>query len=126
MDALEGRGRGSWVVVHHDPSHNPAPPGWLTDRERVHVLAAEPIRWGHFTSIEAFARAARWAEAELDYDWLVLLSGQDYPIKPLAAIEATLAVAPFDGFLRTAPPPSRRKSSGATDTGTTPSPVGAG
>jgi hypothetical protein len=35
-----------------------------------------------------------------DYDWLVYLSGQDYPTQPLARSEARLLASDADGFLR--------------------------
>ncbi len=33
------------------------------------------------------------------YDWLVYLSGQDYPVQPLEASEAFLAASHYDGYL---------------------------
>ncbi len=33
------------------------------------------------------------------FDWLVYLSGQDYPVRPLADFEAELATTPYHGFL---------------------------
>jgi hypothetical protein len=36
----------------------------------------------------------RWS-----FDWLVYLSGQDYPVRPLSEIEASLASTPHQGFL---------------------------
>jgi len=36
----------------------------------------------------------------IEYDWLVNLSAQDYPVAPIAASEALLATTPADGFIR--------------------------
>lgn len=42
-----------------------------------------------------------WSEREqFDYDWLVNLTAQDYPVTPVPKIEAFLSEAPCDGFIR--------------------------
>jgi hypothetical protein len=58
-----------------------------------------------------------WLEAEgIGYEWLVNLTAQDYPVAPVPAIEAFLAAARCDGFIRhwdvlsPASPWSRRKA----------------
>jgi hypothetical protein len=44
-------------------------------------------------------RCVRFADEQVEHDWLVLLSGQDYPVRPLAAVERDLAGSPYDGFV---------------------------
>ena len=70
------------IAVHHD------------DRRctlgEVDALRIEPwpIEWGHGSQLAAVLRALRWVRERAEFDWLVLLSGQDYPIRPVADIEA--------------------------------------
>ncbi len=45
----------------------------------------------------------RWLLEHRDFDWVVFLSGQDYPVKPLATIEAELATTAHDGFIEAKP-----------------------
>jgi hypothetical protein len=61
------------------------------------------VEWGHFSQLAAVLRCLRWALARSDFDWLVLLSGQDYPVRPVPAIEASLAAAGADAFVEALP-----------------------
>ncbi len=55
--------------------------------------------WGGFQVVSALLGSMRTAVASTQFDWLVLLSGQDYPIVPLDRIEAELAASGADSFL---------------------------
>jgi hypothetical protein len=60
-----------------------------------------PIRRGYLSALDPYFQGIEWLRREkVEYDWLVYLSGQDYPVQPLAASEAMLAAADCDGFLR--------------------------
>jgi hypothetical protein len=80
------------IAVHHD------------DRRcalgHVDALPPAPIEWGHGTQLAAVLRCLRWVHERADFDWLVLLSGQDYPVRPIPRIEAELTAAPVDAFIR--------------------------
>ena len=59
-----------------------------------------PIERGRLSLLSPYFLAVEWlAERGIDYDWLVYLSGQDYPTQPLARSEAFLAASAYDGFL---------------------------
>lgn len=65
----------------------------------VQVLAGKGGR-GDFMVIQAYLNAIKWlTDHQINYDWLVYLSGQDYPIKPISEIEDFLAKTSYDGFL---------------------------
>jgi hypothetical protein len=50
------------------------------------------IRWGDASYAESIVASMRRLLApEYEWDWLVLLSGQDHPVRPLAELRATLA-----------------------------------
>jgi hypothetical protein len=87
------------IAVHHDGRRCPRPP--LPGAELVEP--AWPAEWGHGSQLAAVLRCLRWALARSDFEWLVVLSGQDYPVRPLPAIEADLADAPVDAFIESAP-----------------------
>ncbi|AFY34771.1 beta-1,6-N-acetylglucosaminyltransferase [Calothrix sp. PCC 7507] len=65
----------------------------------VQVLIGKGGR-GDFVVIQAYLNAIKWLiEHQINYDWLIYLSGQDYPIKPISEIENFLAKTSYDGFL---------------------------
>ena len=91
---------GAPLLVGHCPSAEPLDRARL---DRVGALCFRPARqarrgdWSllepYFTAVETFDRNG------VAYDWLVYLSGQDYPVQPLARTEARLTGGPWDGYL---------------------------
>lgn len=91
------------IVLHHDDRRT------QVDRAALHalgVLLVEPpsaVAWGEASHLDAMLRCLRLVLESTDADWLVLLSGQDYPVRPLAAIERSLAEADVDAFIEARP-----------------------
>ncbi|WP_432723607.1 hypothetical protein R0381_000927 [Jeongeupia wiesaeckerbachi] len=61
-------------------------------------IARRPCRWGGFSLVAATLELMRAARAD-GCDWLVLLSGADYPIKSHADIVARLSQGDVAGYL---------------------------
>ncbi|MGE5658573.1 MAG: beta-1,6-N-acetylglucosaminyltransferase [Actinomycetota bacterium] len=56
--------------------------------ENVHFLKRYPCFWGHFNLVKATLEGIRYIiNLGVDFDYAVLLSGQDYLIKPTTYIE---------------------------------------
>ncbi|HEX4951963.1 MAG TPA: beta-1,6-N-acetylglucosaminyltransferase [Thermoanaerobaculia bacterium] len=93
---------GSIVLVAHDQTGCALTAQSLPGPAEVHYLpVAGPMRRGYFSLLDPYLQGVAWLRREgLDYDWLVYLSGQDYPVQPLTRSEALLASAECDGFLR--------------------------
>lgn len=93
---------GAFVLVVHDPHAGLAPTSAVAAGVDAPVLETrERGRRGHFSLIAPYFDAVEWlAGAGVDYDWLVYLSAQDYPARPLAELEARLADEGADGYLR--------------------------
>ena len=89
------------VLLHVDPTGTALPTtGWM-DSARVHLFPApRAVRWGDFSLVEVVLAAAAWARSVLPFDWLVWISGQDYPLGALDAFEAQLAHGTADGWMR--------------------------
>jgi len=88
----------SFVLIHHDAKRAPLA---LSPGNDLHVLndPAE-VRWGHISVVRAMWRGIEWLEKErFPFDWMIFLSGQDYPIRPLNQIEAELQHTKHDGFV---------------------------
>lgn len=100
--ALRQGSPGAFVLVVHDAHAGLAPTSAVADAVDAPVLEArERGRRGHFSLIAPYFDAVDWlASRDVDYDWLVYLSAQDYPVRPLAELEARLADEGADGYLR--------------------------
>jgi hypothetical protein len=59
-----------------------------------------PVEWGAWSQLHMLLASLERVAGELDPDWLMLLSGQDYPLRPLAQIEQRLASTGHDAYLR--------------------------
>ncbi len=91
------------VAVHHDPTGTPLQRDALRASGALLVPDPAPVRWGTMAELSASLEALDWCRRELDPDWVVLLSGQDYPARPLRELERHLAATSFDGFLEGIP-----------------------
>ncbi len=92
----------SHVLLHHDPTGAPLPAGPSPPR-LVSVRPRRPVRWGTSDTVHVFVDALRQAREQLDPDWLVFLSGQDYPIAPVPDIERELGSTPQDVLMDLVP-----------------------
>jgi hypothetical protein len=69
------------VVVDHQRSAPPIEP-WLPREPRIRTrISARPGGWGGYGLVSAVLDAFADIRRELDPDWIVLLSGQDYPVQ---------------------------------------------
>jgi hypothetical protein len=86
------------VVVHHDRRDGDRPwPGGPPDR--VHLVTRGPVAWGGWSIVEATLRLVRFARDRLGADWFVLISGEHWPVRDLAAWEAGLDDTGADAFM---------------------------
>jgi len=91
------------IVVHHDPRRSSVDRAGLTRLGVQLVEPPSPGDWGEISLLVTVLRCLRWCLERTDFEWLVLLSGQDYPVRPVAEIERSLADAEVDGFIETWP-----------------------
>ena len=75
--------------------------GEVTRLPNVHLLLDRvDVRWGAFGHLEATLNAiAAAGRSPASYDYLVLLTGRDYPIKPLDGIRAHIAARQGQAFM---------------------------
>ena len=92
-------GRDTVVVIHHDPQGEP-----LRLRPSSSVaLVPDPVPcpWGQPGINIAIRKSLAWLRDHVpELSWALVISGQDYPIRSMDSIEAELASAPCDGFVR--------------------------
>jgi O-antigen/teichoic acid export membrane protein len=91
------------VLVSHDTAGQPLDVAGLQALGNVHVLLGQG-GYGDFSHLDRYLAAVDWLDANgVEYDWLENLTGQDYPLRPIAEIEETLAATDSDGFLLYSP-----------------------
>lgn len=94
---------GSVVLISHDASGPPLDVQQLEALPGVHVFT-ETARYGDFSHLDRYFSAVDWLDAHgVEFDWLENITGQDYPLRPIAEIEGTLADCGVDGYLQYAP-----------------------
>jgi hypothetical protein len=92
------------IVVHHDIHHGEFPAAALEPTENVHLITSgQRIIWGDFSQVAVLCWSLAWLRNNVDFDWVVLLSAQDYPIKPLAGLADYLAGNGADAVFRGTP-----------------------
>ena len=70
----------------------------------VDVLTSEtPVAWGDFSIVDITWTSLAWMVEHRDFDWVVFLSEQDYPIAPLGALEQWLQQSDADAFVEARP-----------------------
>jgi hypothetical protein len=91
------------VLISHDAAGPALNLPALQALGNVHVFLHRG-GYGDFTHLERYFAAADWLDDNgVDYDWLENLSGQDYPLRPIAEIEDALSAARYDGFMLYSP-----------------------
>jgi hypothetical protein len=87
----------SAIVFHHDASSLPLNRTDFNQISNVHFVPNPiKVRWGDISFVDALVLSSKWALDNLDTEWLITLSGMDYPIQPLAEFEGRLSCSGFD------------------------------
>lgn len=98
----EGSERGR-VVVQHNFANCDLDWSPLASLPETHLIpATEPqVRSKFSCQVQPYLDAIDWLERErYEYEWLVNLSAQDYPVMPVARIEHALLESRCDGYIR--------------------------
>lgn len=101
------------VVVHHDLRAARLEAADLERWDRVELMGRGDVQWGGSSQIDMVLGAIRHVVDRHDPDWLVYLSGQDYPLRPLPEAKAQLEASGVDGFVDVRPSGERHWQSGA-------------
>lgn len=94
-----GEGPAARVLVRHDPRHSTLPAAAIEAAGGEALEDRIEVKWAQWSYLELILSCLREARRRLDPDWTLILSGQDYPLRPLAAIEADLGRARTDARL---------------------------
>lgn len=92
-------GRDTVVAVHHDPRGEPLE--LRTSSSVALVPGPVPCPWGRPGINVAIRKSLEWLRSTVpELSWVLLISGQDYPIRSMRSIEDELADANCDAILR--------------------------
>jgi len=91
----------SQVIISHDAHVKKLPFEPIQDLQDVHLLQDTKPRFrGDFSLIKPYLDTVSWLrEHNSTFDWLIYLSGQDYPVTPIPKIEDFLGNTEYDGFI---------------------------
>jgi Core-2/I-Branching enzyme len=108
-------GPAALVLVRHDPRWEELTTG------QIEAAGAEPVEdglkatWGGWSQVKLIVSCLREAAERHDPDWVLVLSGQDYPLRPLADIEADLHASPADARLGSVRPVETERPTAGDD-----------
>jgi hypothetical protein len=88
----------SYVLIHHDAKSVPLN---LRTSKTIHILD-DPVsvQWGEISVVQAMWKGIEWIQqTTIPFDWMIFLSGSDYPVRPMEKIEAELQKTNMDAFL---------------------------
>ena len=91
------------IVNHHDDRRCRLDDVGLAALGVYRVEPPSRVAWGEASQLAMVLRCLAWLREFGDFDWVVLLSGQDYPIRPVPEIERSLAAADVDAFIEAQP-----------------------
>jgi Core-2/I-Branching enzyme len=94
------------IVVHHDSGSPPLDRRSLDALDVELVQPALAVEWGGMPFLEAQLHSLRWLSRRSAFDWVVVISGQDYPVAPVAEIESRLAATDADALIEAVPCPA--------------------
>lgn len=101
VGALRRESPAAEILVHHDQFRTKLDPLTIAEAApgaRV-LTSPAPLSWGDFSVVDMHWRCFDWALHHVDFDWLVLLSEQDYPVRSLPETEAFLRKSDADIFM---------------------------
>ncbi len=91
----------SYIAIHHDQSKSKLLEDDVTKIRNVYLIPNPiEIEWGGISQVDSFLHSVKWLATKISFDWLVLISGQDYPISNLSQFESDISASLFDGYFR--------------------------
>ena len=103
VEVIKRGSPGSAVLISHDVAGPPLDVRQLEAMPGVHVFV-HASGYGGFSHIDRFFAAVDWLEEHgVEYDWLEIITGQDFPLRPIAEIERAIAELDADGYLLSTP-----------------------
>ncbi|MCJ8281972.1 MAG: N-acetylglucosaminyltransferase [Rivularia sp. ALOHA_DT_140] len=89
----------SYILLRHNPIYCKLDISKLTKYSGIDIQFVTAER-GNFSLLANYISAINWIlKNNLDFDWFINLSAQDYPTQSLEKLEILLSTTQYDGFL---------------------------
>lgn len=99
VDTIKTSNPNSIIILSHNSAYSNLDKSRLKKYSEVYLLSVKTGR-GDFSILREYLSAINWANNNnIDFDWLVNLTGQDYPTQPLSSLEILLSKTYYDGFI---------------------------
>jgi hypothetical protein len=103
-DALTSSPVTAGVAIHHDRKSGPLKVAFRNPESVAVVENPVEVHWGDWSQIQAAITGIELLESRFpEHDWIVLLSGQDYPTRPLTELADFLAGSDADACIDCSP-----------------------
>ena len=98
---LAARSSSSFVFIHHDYSVSHLRCDFFKAVPNVEIIPySVNVEWGDISMVQMMLHCMEYVLSKKpNFDWIVFISGQDYPIQSVSEIEGFLAATEYDGFL---------------------------
>lgn len=90
----------SLIVIHYDASSSVEKTRYDEVDNVFFIPEPTCVSWGNYSQVEMLINSLKWIDENLSFDWLVMISGQDYPINKLDKFERILTSSSYDAFFR--------------------------
>jgi Core-2/I-Branching enzyme len=103
LQTIRASSPGAAILLHYDAKAS------LPDRallDAINVRLVEPrhsVQWGDVSQVNVLLACIAYAVSNFDFEWLTIITGQDYPVRPLSIAETELRSSGFDAFVKAAP-----------------------
>jgi hypothetical protein len=112
VDRLTSDPSTAGVAIHHDADSGPLDLEFARPDLVTVVPRPVAVQWGNWTQVEALMSAVELVCRTFgSTQWVVTLSGQDYPAMPLGQIAAFLAESEWDAYVESRPVSTRFEGS---------------
>ncbi len=92
------------VFIHYDAKSGDFDSSLLQGNQRIELIPNPvAVDWGDWSQVESVLHSLNHIVEHTDFDWLVVVSGQDFPIKPIKQFETFLEYSEYDAYLEAQP-----------------------
>jgi hypothetical protein len=99
VNTIKKSSSGAYILISHNFDCSNLDATLLRKEPNVEVISRKGGR-GNFALLQGYLDAIDWIfHNNIEFDWLVNITGQDYPTQPVSNLEKLLAETQYDGLM---------------------------